>query len=151
MKVICIGICCEVKVRLLPFIGVPPFWALVQTGYEFIGGDMLQPREADLPVLFLVLIVLPVVTYILLGRWTEAAKKKNRISLLAQLASEEAFRVEAMTSADVIPPLVSSKTGFYVCARCFAPATTRCSKCKSIRYWYDLFSFVLCHLLAIYW
>ncbi|KAH7682260.1 Ubiquitinyl hydrolase 1 protein [Dioscorea alata] len=95
---------------------------------------MLQPREADLPVLFLVLIVLPVVTYILLGRWTETAKKKNRISLLAQLASEEAFRVEAMTSVDVIPPLVSSKTGFYVCARCFAPATTRCSKCKSIRY-----------------
>ncbi|KAM0944547.1 putative ubiquitinyl hydrolase 1 [Dioscorea sansibarensis] len=95
---------------------------------------MLQPREADLPVLFLVLIVLPVVTYILLGRWTEAAKKKNRISLLAQLASEEAFRVEAMASADAIPPLLSSKTGFYVCARCFAPATTRCSKCKSIRY-----------------
>ncbi|KAJ0989370.1 hypothetical protein J5N97_007726 [Dioscorea zingiberensis] len=95
---------------------------------------MLQPREADLPVLFLVLIVLPVVTYILLGRWNEVAKKKNRISLLAQLASEEAFRVEAMASTDVIPPLVSSKMGFYVCARCFAPATTRCSKCKSIRY-----------------
>ncbi|KAL9437928.1 hypothetical protein AB3S75_023740 [Citrus x aurantiifolia] len=80
---------------------------------------MLEPREADVPVLFLVLVVLPLVAYVLLGKWSEAAKKRERISLLAQLAAEDALRVEAVPS---------------LCARCFAPATTRCSRCKSVRY-----------------
>ncbi|WOL00726.1 ubiquitin carboxyl-terminal hydrolase 15-like [Canna indica] len=95
---------------------------------------MLQPREADIPALFIFLVVIPLFTYILLGRWNEATKKKARISILAQLAAEEAFQVEAMASADVLPVLPSSRTGLHECARCFAPATTRCSKCKSVRY-----------------
>nr|POE69647.1 ubiquitin carboxyl-terminal hydrolase 15 [Quercus suber] len=57
---------------------------------------MLEPREADIPVLFLVLVVLPLVAYILLGKWSEVTKKRERISLLAQLAAEEAFKAEAM-------------------------------------------------------
>ena len=97
---------------------------------------MLEPREADIPVLFLVLVVLPLVAYILLGKWSEVTKKRERISLLAQLAAEEALTTEAMAVPNVIPLLSSSKT---VCANCFAPATTRCSRCKSIRYWYLLF------------
>nr|DAD33882.1 TPA_asm: hypothetical protein HUJ06_012733 [Nelumbo nucifera] len=95
---------------------------------------MLEPREADIPALFLVLVVLPLVTYILLGKWNESAKKKERISLLAQLAAEEDLRVEAMATASVIPTLPSSKIGFHECARCFSPAITRCSRCKSVRY-----------------
>ncbi|CAA6665255.1 unnamed protein product [Spirodela intermedia] len=54
--------------------------------------------------------------------------------MLARLAAEEAIRVEAMTSADVIsigPPM---KNGLHQCARCCSPATTRCSRCKSVRY-----------------
>ncbi|KAJ8493902.1 hypothetical protein OPV22_015623 [Ensete ventricosum] len=66
--------------------------------------------------------------------WNEAAKKKARISILAQLAAEEAFQVEAMASASVLPVSPSSRTGFHECARCLAPATTRCSRCKSVRY-----------------
>lgn len=107
---------------------------------------MLEPREADIPALFLVLVVLPLVAYILLGKWSEATKKRERISLLAHLAAEEALRAEAMAVADVIPlaaPIknvpftnneVSTKNGFHACARCFGPATTRCSRCKSVRY-----------------
>ncbi|KAJ6793696.1 putative ubiquitin carboxyl-terminal hydrolase 15 [Iris pallida] len=95
---------------------------------------MLEPREADLPVLFLVLIVLPLVTYILLGKWSEAAKKKARISKLAQLASEDSFGVEPVSFPDAIPVAASPKVGFHECAKCFAPATTRCSRCKSFRY-----------------
>ncbi|XP_008783949.3 LOW QUALITY PROTEIN: ubiquitin carboxyl-terminal hydrolase 15-like [Phoenix dactylifera] len=95
---------------------------------------MLQPREADIPGLFLFLVVLPLVSYILLGIWKETSKKKARISVLAQFAAEEALRVDAMASADVIPDGPSLKTGFHECARCFAPATTRCSRCKSVRY-----------------
>ncbi|ONK81132.1 uncharacterized protein A4U43_C01F25640 [Asparagus officinalis] len=103
---------------------------------------MLEPREADLPVLFLVLVVLPLVTYILLGIWSETAKKKMRISTLAQLAAEEASRVDdvplpvivPVPSVNVMPPVPSSRIAFHECAKCFAPATTRCSKCKSVRY-----------------
>ncbi|XP_059662800.1 ubiquitin carboxyl-terminal hydrolase 15 isoform X2 [Cornus florida] len=95
---------------------------------------MLEPRETDLPALFLVLVVLPLLAYILLGKWSEASRKKERISLLAQLAAEEALRAEAMAAASVIPLVPSSKKGIHECARCFAPATTRCSQCKSIRY-----------------
>lgn len=105
---------------------------------------MLEPREADIPALFLVLVVLPLVAYILLGKWSEAAKKRERISLLAELAAEEARRAEAMAVADVIPLAASTKNGNHVkngnhaCARCFSPATTRCSRCKCVRYWYAL-------------
>ncbi|XP_026394849.1 ubiquitin carboxyl-terminal hydrolase 15-like isoform X2 [Papaver somniferum] len=97
---------------------------------------MLEPREADIPALFLVFVVFPLVTYILLGKWNEAAKKKERIDLLAQLAAEEALRAaEAMATATVIYPVdISPKPNFHPCARCFGPATTSCSKCKSVRY-----------------
>ncbi|KAK1280593.1 Ubiquitin carboxyl-terminal hydrolase 15 [Acorus gramineus] len=95
---------------------------------------MLEPREADLPALFLVLVVLPLVTYILLGIWNEASKKKERVSMLAQMAAEETFRAETTTTTRVISLVPPSKTGIYECARCFAPATTRCSRCKSARY-----------------
>ncbi|CAL9115111.1 unnamed protein product [Musa acuminata var. zebrina] len=111
-----------------------PHSAHVEIGHECVGGDMLQPREADIPALFIFLVLIPLFTYILLGRWNEAAKKKARISILAQLAAEEAFQVEAMASASVLQVLPSSRTGFHECTRCFAPATTRCSRCKSVRY-----------------
>ncbi|XP_039066483.1 ubiquitin carboxyl-terminal hydrolase 15-like isoform X2 [Hibiscus syriacus] len=149
---------------------------------------MLEPRETDIPALFLVLVVLPVVAYYLLGKWTEASKKQERVSLLAQLAAEEALRAETMAAASVITfvpsskraetmaaasaiplvpsskraetmvvssviplvptskraekmvapsviPLVpSSKNKLHVCAWCFGPATTRCSRCKAVKY-----------------
>lgn len=104
---------------------------------------MLQPRETDLPFLFMVLVVLPLVAYILLGKWSDFSKKKVKISELAQIAAEEAFRAEAMAAtaiatAAVVPiaPVLKMNTGFHQCARCFGPAKTRCSRCKSARYWY---------------
>ncbi|KAF3442285.1 hypothetical protein FNV43_RR16201 [Rhamnella rubrinervis] len=95
---------------------------------------MLEPWQADIPALFLVLVVLPLVAYVLLGQWGEATKKRERVSLLAHLAAEEAHRAEAMAVADVIPLVSSSKNGLQLCAKCFSPATTRCSRCKSVRY-----------------
>ncbi|KAJ8616659.1 hypothetical protein MRB53_036031 [Persea americana] len=114
--------------------GYPPEKHRAGTGHEYVGGDMLKPREADIPALFLVLVVLPLVTYIILGKWSEAAKKKARISMLAQLAAEEAHRVETLATATVVPAASSPKTGFHFCARCSSPATTRCARCKSVRY-----------------
>ena len=118
----------------------------VEFGHEYVVVDMLEPREADLPVLFLVLVVLPLVTYILLGKWSEAAEKKARISMLAQLAAEEALTADDVPPVNVTPSVPPPKIAFHVCAKCFAPAATRCSKCKSVRYWY---SSILHHCLLL--
>lgn len=106
----------------------------MQVGHEYVVVDMLELREADLPLLLLVLVALPLVTYVLLGKWSEAAEKKAKINLLAQLAAEEALRVEDVPAVIVMPTAPSPKIAFHECAKCFAPATTRCSKCKSVRY-----------------
>ncbi|CAN6446309.1 unnamed protein product [Victoria cruziana] len=99
---------------------------------------MLGPREADVPGLLVALVVLPVVAYFLLGKWKDALEKKERIRILAELASEEALRAESLPPPPPPSdsPLVASpfKPGPYVCARCFGPATTRCSRCKAVRY-----------------
>lgn len=110
---------------------------------------MLEPWQANAPALFLFLVVLPLVLYVLLGKWGEASKKRERISLLAQLAAEEALGAEAMAVADVIPLVSPSKNVLHLCARCFSPATTRCARCKSVRYWYALNLFLEEHRLLI--
>ncbi|CAM8951988.1 unnamed protein product [Rhodiola kirilowii] len=94
---------------------------------------MLEPREVDLLVLLLLLVALPLVAYILLGKWSDAAKRNERVAWLAQQAAAEALRAEAMTVSS-FTPLAPKKSGVHQCARCLAPATTRCSKCKSTRY-----------------
>ncbi|CAN7134163.1 unnamed protein product [Brassica rapa subsp. narinosa] len=140
---------------------------------------MLEPRGADIPLLFLVLVVFPVVAYILLGKWSDISKKRGRANLLAQMAAEEAFRAEtevnvnrgvrfesvatenrglrtktrsvpaasgavrddyvAGVSGTVSEPVAAAcgvpvNNEFHACARCFSPAKTRCSRCKSVRY-----------------
>ncbi|KAL1224146.1 Ubiquitin carboxyl-terminal hydrolase 15 [Cardamine amara subsp. amara] len=149
---------------------------------------MLEPRGADIPILFLVLVVLPVVVYILLGKWSDISEKRGRANLLAHMAAEEALRAETMVNPNrgvrfdtvatenrairtknktfsaasdaVRAEFVAGVTGTVaedrsdsvaatckvpvvtpfnnnelpVCARCFGPAKTRCSRCKSVRY-----------------
>ncbi|PRQ51476.1 putative ubiquitinyl hydrolase 1 [Rosa chinensis] len=91
---------------------------------------MLEPREADIPALFLVFVVLPLPAYVLLGKWSEASKKSERVRLLAQLASEEAVRAEEMVVPDIIPPVSSSKNNVHACARCSRPTITRLQICQ---------------------
>ncbi|KAK1414370.1 hypothetical protein QVD17_30114 [Tagetes erecta] len=97
---------------------------------------MLRPKETDLLGLFIVFVVLPIVAYILLGKWSEISRKKDKIRVLAQIAAHESLRVEAMVAAVDVPSVSVSKVvnGFHECARCFSPATTRCSRCKAVRY-----------------
>ncbi|WOH03053.1 hypothetical protein DCAR_0522444 [Daucus carota subsp. sativus] len=95
---------------------------------------MLKPRETDIPALFLFFVVFPLVAYYLLGRWSELSKKKETSSLLANCDAEESFRAESMTAATLIPLVPLTKVGIHECARCYAPSTTRCSRCKSVRY-----------------
>ncbi|KAL7091140.1 hypothetical protein ACP275_12G087000 [Erythranthe tilingii] len=93
---------------------------------------MLEPRETELPALFLVFIVLPLVSYFLLGKWSESAKSKERLSLIA---ADESLQFNNMAVAAVMPPVVHLPNGVvHQCARCSGQATTRCSQCKSVRY-----------------
>ncbi|KAH9611605.1 hypothetical protein KSS87_007788, partial [Heliosperma pusillum] len=98
-------------------------------------GDMLEPRKADIPALFLVLVVLPVVLYILLGKWSETSRRKGRTNLIVEEVFEESVRAEPMATASVAPLVVPPPISpIRECARCHGPATTRCSRCKSVRY-----------------
>lgn len=109
------------------------------TGHEYDYWDMLEPRETDIPALFLVFVVLPLVSYFLLGKWSETAKRKERISLIASGAVEEALPVDDMAVGSIMPVMHFPNSGIHQCARCFGPATTRCSQCKSVWYWYANF------------
>lgn len=108
-------------------------------GHEYTGLDMLEPKETDVTALFLFFVVLPLVAYFLLGRWSEVSKKKERLSLLTQCAGNEVLTMESVTAAPFIPLVLPLPkiNNVHECARCYAPSTTRCSRCKSVRYWYD--------------
>ncbi|KAK6114748.1 hypothetical protein DH2020_007017 [Rehmannia glutinosa] len=94
---------------------------------------MLEPRETDIPGLFLVFVVLPLVSYFLLGKWSETAKRKEGINLITR-AAEEALQVDNMAVGVVMPVMQLPNNMIRQCARCFGLATTRCSQCKSV--WY---------------
>lgn len=98
-----------------------------------------MPRETDIPALFLIFVVLPLVTYFILGKWSEASKRKESLSSIAGGASEEALQVEDMAVGTIMPVVNIPISGIHQCARCFAPAGTRCSQCKSVWYWYGNF------------
>ncbi|KAI4342442.1 hypothetical protein MLD38_027069 [Melastoma candidum] len=67
-------------------------------------------------------------------QWSDVAKKKHRMSLLAQFAAEETCRAEAMAVGDFTPLAPPPRNGVHECALCFGRAMTRCSRCKSVRY-----------------
>ncbi|KAL0380680.1 UNVERIFIED_CONTAM: Ubiquitin carboxyl-terminal hydrolase 15 [Sesamum angustifolium] len=94
---------------------------------------MLEPRETDIPALFLVFVVLPLVSYFVLGKWSETAKRKERTGLITEGAAEEARQAKDM-AVSVMPVVHLPNSGIRQCARCFGPAKTRCSKCKAV--WY---------------
>ncbi|KAL6538846.1 ubiquitin-specific protease ubp15 [Orobanche minor] len=102
------------------------------TGHEYASWDMLEPRETDLPDLFLVFVVLPLVSYFILGKWGEIAKRKEGISLIFEREFEES--PHNMAVCIVMTSVQMPNGDIRRCARCFGPASTRCSHCKSV--WY---------------
>ena len=59
-----------------------------------------------------------------------AAVRKEEVTRLLEMVSNETAVVEAQTATEY------TCYPKYQCALCFAPTTTRCSKCKSVRYWF---------------
>ncbi|OMO56266.1 Peptidase C19, ubiquitin carboxyl-terminal hydrolase 2 [Corchorus capsularis] len=75
-----------------------------------------------------VLVSLLVVFLVIRHMLRNAAARKEEVTRLIEMVSHETAVVEAQSTAEYCyyPK--------YQCAVCFAPTTTRCSKCKSVRY-----------------
>lgn len=105
-------------------------------------------RDLGFPylVVFLVLVGQVVIGLLVRRRWRRSAGRREEIKRLLVMASEEedAARAELEASAGYASNLISAPYASslisaplqYQCAVCFSPTTTRCARCKSIRYWY---------------
>lgn len=103
-------------------------------------------RDLGFPylVVFLVLVGQVVIGLLVRRRWRRSAGRREEIKRLLVMASEEedAARAELEASAGYASSLISAPYASslisaplqYQCAVCFSPTTTRCARCKSIRY-----------------
>lgn len=90
----------------------------------------------DLGISGLVLVislVVPLAALFVRRKWRLAARRREEIRRLLIHASEEAARAELEASVEFSSVSVSNA---FHCPVCYCPATTRCSRCKAVRYWY---------------
>ncbi|KAL5714276.1 ubiquitinyl hydrolase 1 [Ranunculus cassubicifolius] len=84
-------------------------------------------------VFFLFFFFCPVLSFLIQKKWRIAVEKKEEIMRLVAMASEEAARAEFEASAGgCCEEFLSLKA--FKCAVCYCPTTTRCSRCKLVRY-----------------
>ncbi|XP_022962072.1 ubiquitin carboxyl-terminal hydrolase 16-like [Cucurbita moschata] len=76
-------------------------------------------------------LVIPVIILVIRHKWRLGMARKEEINWLLVLASEEAAKIEHEASFGYIPAPVSLNLH---CALCFSPTTTRCARCKAVRY-----------------
>ncbi|KAJ4701442.1 Ubiquitin carboxyl-terminal hydrolase [Melia azedarach] len=76
-------------------------------------------------------LVFPVIAFIIRRKWRLAAARREEIKRLLILASEEDARAEFEASLGYGTVSVQQS---YQCAVCFSPTTTRCARCKAVRY-----------------
>lgn len=90
---------------------------------------MLVPGDLGFSCLALLSLFFPVIGLVIRHKWRVAVARKEEIKRLLILASEEAARAELETAAVSVSPQ-------FQCAVCYCPTTTRCARCKAVRYWY---------------
>ncbi|KAE8714370.1 Ubiquitin carboxyl-terminal hydrolase 17 [Hibiscus syriacus] len=83
------------------------------------------------PVL-LVSLVLPLIGFFIRRKWRLSVARQAEIQRLLILASEETARAEL--EATVGHGAVSISRNYHQCAVCYRPTTTRCARCKTVRY-----------------
>ncbi|KAJ9673990.1 hypothetical protein PVL29_023506 [Vitis rotundifolia] len=88
---------------------------------------MLVPGDLGFSCLVLLSLFFPVIGLVIRHKWRVAVARKEEIKRLLILASEEAARAELETAAVSVSPQ-------FQCAVCYCPTTTRCSRCKAVRY-----------------
>lgn len=92
---------------------------------------MPRRREFRISDYLVVLVLVPLVSLALFRRWQKKrAAKRAEIRKLLVLAAEEAARAEEEAAQVYTSTFVTR----YQCALCFSPSTTRCSRCKTVRY-----------------
>ncbi|KAI0495868.1 hypothetical protein KFK09_022175 [Dendrobium nobile] len=74
-------------------------------------------------------------------RWKLAQARREEVEFLARLAAEESAREEMEATLTYVPASIESSGVEYVggtwrfeCAVCHMPTSTRCSRCKTVRY-----------------
>ncbi|XP_058097015.1 ubiquitin carboxyl-terminal hydrolase 17-like [Magnolia sinica] len=87
-------------------------------------------------VLPFLLLVFPIFALIVRRKWRIAAARKQEIMRLVVLASEEAARAELEAAYDYSSagPAVPAPAPRQQCAVCYCPTTTRCARCKVVKY-----------------
>ncbi|XP_010916668.1 ubiquitin carboxyl-terminal hydrolase 17 isoform X2 [Elaeis guineensis] len=100
-----------------------------------------MPHRGDLglPGAALVALLLgPLLALLLRRRWRFAAVRRQEVMRLARLAAEEATRAEEEAVLAYRPITAATAAGrgprTPQCAVCYSPTTTRCSRCKAVRY-----------------
>ena len=79
-------------------------------------------------------LVLPLIGFFINRKWRLSVARQAEIKRLVVLASEEAARAEL--EASVGYGTISISRNYHQCVVCYCPTTTRCARCKSVRYWY---------------
>ncbi|XP_028085481.1 ubiquitin carboxyl-terminal hydrolase 16-like isoform X2 [Camellia sinensis] len=97
-----------------------------------------MPLGGDLGFSYLVLVaalVAPaVIAFVVRRKWRASVARTEEIKRLLVLASEETARAELEASTYVTSPALIPPPLPYRCAVCYSPTTTRCSRCKAVRY-----------------
>ncbi|KAA8538172.1 hypothetical protein F0562_027780 [Nyssa sinensis] len=95
---------------------------------------MLLGGDLGFSCLVLVFFLGPVIGFVVRRKWRLAVARREEIKRLLVLASEEAVRAELEASTGYITEGLNSWQSPYQCAVCFCPTTTRCARCKAVRY-----------------
>ncbi|CAL9752894.1 unnamed protein product [Musa acuminata subsp. burmannicoides] len=83
------------------------------------------------------LVLGPLLALVARRRWRRAAARRAEVMRLALLAAEEAARAEEalwLGCRSPLPVVGGGGPKMAVCAVCRSPTTTRCSRCKAVRY-----------------
>lgn len=96
-------------------------------------------------VLLVVWFIVPLIAFVIHRKWQFALARQEEIKRLLILAAEEAARAENEASyayTNTIATAFSAPKIINQCVVCFSPTTTRCSRCKAVRYWYVVLLFL---------
>ncbi|XP_057973797.1 ubiquitin carboxyl-terminal hydrolase 16 [Malania oleifera] len=92
---------------------------------------MLVAGDLGFSCVVLVVLFFPVIGLVVRHKWRVAVARKEEIKRLLVFAAEEAARAELEATVGYAPVSFSPQ---FQCAVCYCPTTTRCARCKAVRY-----------------
>lgn len=95
----------------------------------------VSPESGVLGFRFILIGFIMLAFLLIRRQWRSAAVRREEVLRLIALATEESYLAEEVRAATVDYD-GDSVSDVYRCAVCLYPTTTRCAKCKSVRYWF---------------